>query len=143
MQFHGMEEGGTPCQKEFKEEEVLGTTDHVGMTEGAPETATPVKLFFRDLGCLQDLTLSAKPPKHNYRAKRQSAFFVIGDASSKAKGNAVVDQYGVDYELRVGSLESRIKGEVFQLLGDQESHGQIGTTGGRRGPPESQGVPHY
>ena len=39
-----------------------------------------------------------EPPKQLYRAKHHSAFFVIGDASGKGKGNAVVEQYGVDYE---------------------------------------------
>ena len=39
-----------------------------------------------------------EPPKQLYRARHRSAFFVIGDSSGKGKGNAVVEQYGVDYE---------------------------------------------
>jgi hypothetical protein len=37
------------------------------------------------------------------------AFFVIGDASGKAKGSAVVEQYGVDYESGAWNLEWRLK----------------------------------
>ena len=89
--FHGMEEEGLPCRREFEDEEVLGMMHNTGMAEEAPETVIPVERYFRDLACLQDLTSSAEPPKQLYRAKRQSVFFVIGDASSKAKGNAVVE----------------------------------------------------
>jgi hypothetical protein len=39
-----------------------------------------------------------EPPKQLYRAKHHLAFFFIGDASGKGKGNAVVEQYGVDYK---------------------------------------------
>jgi hypothetical protein len=92
MQFHGMEEGGLLCQREFKDEEVLGTMHNTGSADEAPETVIPVERYFCNLACLQDLTSSAKPPKQLYRAKWQSAFFVIGDASGKAKGNAVVEQ---------------------------------------------------
>jgi hypothetical protein len=61
------------------------------------------------LVCLRELTSSAKPPKQLYRAERQAAFFVIGDASGKGKGNAVVEQYGVDYESGAWNLEWREK----------------------------------
>jgi hypothetical protein len=105
MRFHGMEEEGLPCQREFEDDEVLGTTHNTGMAEEAPEMVIPVECYFCNLACLQDLTSSAKPPKQLYRAERQSAFFVIGDASSKAKGNAVVEQYGVDYESGAWNLE--------------------------------------
>ena len=109
MQFHGTEEGGLPCQREFKGEEALGTMDHAGMDEGAPETVTPVERYVRDLACLRELTSSAEPPKQLYRAERQAAFFVIGDAIGKGKGNAVVEQYGVDYESGAWNLEWREK----------------------------------
>jgi len=109
MQFHGTEEGGLPCRREFEGEETMGTMDHAGMDEGAPETVTPVNRYVRDLSCLQELTSSAEPPKQLYRADRQAAFFVIGNASGKGKGNAVVEQYGVDYESGAWNLEWREK----------------------------------
>ena len=43
MQFHRMEEGGLPCRRDFEGEETLGTMDHTGMDEGAPETVNPVE----------------------------------------------------------------------------------------------------
>jgi len=77
--------------------------------ESAPNTVTVVERYQRDLGCLFVLPLSYKPPKQIYRAKHQTAFFLIGDASGKGKGNAVVEQYGVDYELGKWNLEWRDK----------------------------------
>jgi hypothetical protein len=59
MQFHGMAEGGLPCRREFEGEEGLGTMDHAGADEEAPETVTPVERYVRDLVCLQELTSSA------------------------------------------------------------------------------------
>jgi hypothetical protein len=110
MQFHGMEEGGLPCRREFKDDEVLGMMHNTGaVEESAPEMGVPVERYFCNLACLQDLTSSAKPPKQLCQAKRQSAFFVIGDASGKAKGNVVVEQYGVDYESGAWNLEWREK----------------------------------
>jgi hypothetical protein len=47
---------------------VLGTMDHAGMDQGAPETVTPVERYVRDLGCLRELTSSAEPPKQLNRA---------------------------------------------------------------------------
>ncbi len=41
--------------------------------------------------------------------RRQSAFFVVGDASRKGKGNAVIEKYGVDYESGAWNLEWREK----------------------------------
>jgi hypothetical protein len=109
MQFHEMEEGGLPCQRDFEDDEVLGTAHNKGTAKEAPETVIPVGRYFCNLACLQDLTSSAEPPKQLYWAERQSPFFVIGDASSKAKGNVVVEQYGVDYELGARNLEWREK----------------------------------
>ena len=63
MQFHGMEEGGLPCRREFNGEDVLGTMDQVRMDEGAPEMVTPVERYVQDLVCLRELTSSAEPPK--------------------------------------------------------------------------------
>jgi hypothetical protein len=77
--------------------------------ESAPNTVTAVERYQCDLGCLSVLTLSFKPPKQLYRAKHQAAFFLIGDASGKGKGNAVVEQYGVDYESGAWNLEWRDK----------------------------------
>ncbi len=84
-------------------------THNTGMAAEAPETVIPLGRYFCDLACLQDLTSSAKPPKQLYWAEQQSAFIVIGDASSKAKGNAVVEQYGVDCESGAWNLEWREK----------------------------------
>ena len=56
MQFHGMEEGGLPCRRDFEGEETLGTMDHTGMDEGAPETVNPVERYVRDLACLRKRT---------------------------------------------------------------------------------------
>jgi hypothetical protein len=110
MLLRGLEEGSLPCQREFEGEDVQGTTDQTRMEEGAaPDTVTPVDRYVRDLVCLRELTSSAEPPKQLYRAERQAAFFVIGDASGKAKGNAVVEQYGVDYESGAWNLEWREK----------------------------------
>ena len=105
MQFHRMEEGGLPCRRDFEGEETLGTMDHMGLDEGAPETVNPVERYVRDLCCLRELTSSTEPPKQLYRADRQAAFFVIGDSSGKGKGNAIVEQYGVDYESGAWNLE--------------------------------------
>ena len=68
--------------------------DHGGMDDGAPETVNPVERYVRDLGCLQELTSSAEPPKQLYRANRQAAFFVIGDASGKARGMSLWSSTG-------------------------------------------------
>jgi len=65
----------------------------------------PVPQYLRDLECLVKLTDTSEPPHQLYRAQRQPAFFVVGDASSKGKGNAVFGQYGVDYELGAWNLE--------------------------------------
>ncbi len=110
MQFHGMEEGGLPCWREFKDDEVLGTMHNMGSVgESMPETVISVERYFCNLACLQDLTSSAQPSKQLYWTIQQSALFVIGDASGKAKGNAVVEQYGVDYKPGAWNLEWREK----------------------------------
>ena len=83
--------------------------DQPRMDEGAPETVTPVDRYVWDLACLRELTLSAEPPKKLNRAEHQAAFFVIGDASGKGKGNAIVEQYGVDYKSGAWNLEWREK----------------------------------
>jgi hypothetical protein len=75
----------------------------------APETVKPVERYLRDLECLKELTDTTEPPQQLYRASRQAAFFLVGDASGKAKGSAVVEQYGVDYESGAWNLEWRMK----------------------------------
>jgi hypothetical protein len=82
---------------------------NTGTAKQAPETVISVGHYFGNLASLQDLTLSARPPKQLYQAKRQAAFFMIGDVSGKAKGNAAVEQYGVDYESGAWNLEWREK----------------------------------
>jgi hypothetical protein len=70
----------------------------------------PVPRYLRDLECLVKLTDTSEPPHQLYRARQQSAFFVVGDASGKGKGNAaVIEQYGVDYESGAWNLEWREK----------------------------------
>ena len=59
--------------------------------ECAPAMVEPVPRYLRDLECLVKLTDTSEPPRQLYRAQRQSAFFVVGDASSKGKGNAVIE----------------------------------------------------
>ena len=81
-----------------------------GPEEGAaPETVMPVERYLQDLEYLRELTSTVTPPKQLYRAAHQSAFFVIGDASRKAKGSAVVEQYGVDYKSGAWNSEWRLK----------------------------------
>ena len=75
----------------------------------APETVLPVARYLRDLECLQQLTAPKEPPRQLYRARHQAAFFVVGDASGKAKGSAVVEQYGVNYESGAWNLQWRMK----------------------------------
>ncbi len=41
------------------------------MAKEALETVIPVGRYFCNLACLQDLTLSAEPPKQLYRAEQQ------------------------------------------------------------------------
>ncbi len=134
MLLQGLEEGSLPCRREFEGEDVQGTMDQTRMDEGAPDTVTPVDRYVRDLVCLRELTSSAEPPKQLYRAERQAAFFVIGDASGKAKGNAVVEQYGVDYESGAWNLEWREKSSNCR---------EIGTPGSRRGSQQSRGFPYH
>ena len=69
----------------------------------------PVERYLQDLEYLRELTSTVTPPKQLYRAAHQSAFFVIGDASGKAKGSAVMEQYGVDYKSGAWNLEWRLK----------------------------------
>jgi hypothetical protein len=110
MWFHRMEEGGLPCRREFEDDKVLGTTHNPGLAkESAPETVIQVEQYLHDLACLQDLTSGPEPPKQLYQAKQQSALFVIGDASRKAKGKAIMEQYGVDYKSGAWNLEWREK----------------------------------
>jgi hypothetical protein len=77
--------------------------------ETALKTILPVARYLQDLECLQALTSLTKPPKQLYCAAHQAAFFVIGDASGKAKGSTVVEQYGLNYKSGVWNLQWRIK----------------------------------
>ena len=100
---------GLPCRRDeegWEGQAALGQ----GPEEGAaPETVMPVERYLQDLEYLRELTSTVTPPKQLYRAAHQSAFFVIGDASGKAKGSAVMEQYGVDYESGAWNLEWRLK----------------------------------
>ncbi len=88
-----------PCRRDEEGWEGQVAALGQGPEEGAaPETAMPVEQYLQDLEYLRELTSTVTPPEQLYRAAHQSAFFVIGDASRKAKGSAVVEQYGVDYK---------------------------------------------
>ena len=96
---------GLPCRREDK-----GRADHmVDMPERdgdcAPVTVLPVGRYIQDLECLTTLTSTLELPQQLYRATQQAAFYVLGDTSGKGKGNAVVDQYGIDYESGAWNLE--------------------------------------
>ena len=101
---------GLPCRRADEEEDGGTPTARAPEEECAPATVEPVPRYLRDLKCLVKLTDTSEPPRQLYRARRQSAFFVVGDASGKGKGNAaVIEQYGVDYELGAWNLEWREK----------------------------------
>ena len=53
------------------------------------------------------LTSPATPPGQLYRAIHKSAFYVVGDASSNAKGAAVIELHGVSYEAGAWNVEWR------------------------------------
>jgi hypothetical protein len=100
---------GLPCRQLDKEEDDGTPTPQVPNKECAPARVEPVERYPRDLECLVRLTSTSKPPRQLYQAQRQSAFFVVGDASGKRKGNTVIEQYGVDYKLGAWNLEWREK----------------------------------
>jgi hypothetical protein len=97
---------GLPCRRE-DEEEVDSRTPEAEVK--APEFVDPSSRLKRDVECLVELTNVPEPPRQRYRAKKTKAFFVVGDASGKAKGCAVVEQYGIDYEAGSWNLEWRQK----------------------------------
>jgi hypothetical protein len=68
-------------------------------------TVEPVPRYLRNLECLTKHTSTQEPLHQLYPARRQMAFFVVGEASGKGKGNAVIEQYGVDYESGAWNLE--------------------------------------
>ena len=96
---------GLPCRRVDEEEDGGSPTPQAPEEECAPATVEPVPQYLRDLECLVKLTDTSEPPRQLYRARRQLAFFVVGDARSKGKGNAIIEQYGVDYELGAWNLE--------------------------------------
>ena len=103
---------GLPCRRADEEEDGGTPTTRVPEEERAPVMVVvePVPRYLRDLECLVKLTDTSEPPHQLYRARQQSAFFVVGDASGKGKGNAaVIEQYGVDYESGAWNLEWREK----------------------------------
>ena len=57
-------------------------------------------------GWLRD---SCRMARQLYQAKHSTAWFVIGDASGRAKGAVVVYQHGLDHELGTWSEELRGK----------------------------------
>ncbi len=100
---------GIPCRQSDKEWEGQVAAAVALEEETTPKTVLPVARYLRDLECLQALTSPTKLPKQLYRTAHQAAFFVIGDTSGKAKGSAVVEQYGVNYKLGAWNLQWRMK----------------------------------
>ncbi|KAL3777810.1 hypothetical protein ACHAW5_001788 [Stephanodiscus triporus] len=101
---------GLPCRRAEGDGEEWATVVSPGTEEGVVlETVLPKERFLRDLEYLRELTSTTTPPKQLYWAAHESAFYVIGDASGKAKGSALVEQYGVDYESGAWNLEWRLK----------------------------------
>jgi hypothetical protein len=98
-----------PCRQANKDWEGQAGATVPLEEEVVPETVTPVARYLWDLDCLQELTSHAEPSKHLYQAAWQAAFLVIGDASGNAKGNLVVEQYGVNYESGAWNLQWRMK----------------------------------
>ena len=97
---------GLPCRRENDADDEGDSTEE---EVKAPEFVDPSPRLERDAKCLLELTDVAEPPRQRYRAKKTKAFFVVGDASGKAKGCAVVEQYGIDYEAGSWNLEWREK----------------------------------
>ena len=85
---------GFPCRRADEEGDGGTPTTRAPEEECAPATVEPVLRYLRDLECLAQLTDTGEPPCQLYRDRRQSAFFVVGDASGKGKGNAIIEQYG-------------------------------------------------
>jgi hypothetical protein len=105
-----LEAKGLPCRRAEEGWEVQAATLGQGLNERvAPETMMPVERYLWELENLQELTSTEEPSKQLYQATHQSTFFVIGDASGKAKGSTVVEQYGVDYESGTWNLKWRLK----------------------------------
>ena len=106
---------GLLCRRADEEEDGGTPTTQAPEEECAPVMVEPVPHYLRDLECLVKLTDTSEPPHQLYRAQQQSAFFVVGDASSKGKGNAAgIEQYGVDYESGAWNLEWREKSTNFR-----------------------------
>jgi hypothetical protein len=100
---------GLPCRREDEGEESGTPPAQAPEEECTPATVVPVARYLRDLECLTKLTSMSKPPWQPYSACLKSAFFVVGDARGKGKGNAVIKQYGLDYESGAWNLEWREK----------------------------------
>jgi hypothetical protein len=98
-----------PCRRLDKEWEGQVAAAVTLEEETAPMTILPVARYLLDLECLQALTSLTKPPKQLYCTAHHAAFFVIGDASGKAKGSAAVEQYGVNYKSGAWNLQWRMK----------------------------------
>jgi hypothetical protein len=106
---------GLLCRRADEEEDGGTPTTQAPEEECAPVMVEPVPHYLRDLKCLVKLTDTSEPPHQLYRAQQQSAFFVVGDASGKGKGNtAVIEQYGVDNESGAWNLEWREKSTNFR-----------------------------
>ena len=139
MQYHGTEEGGLPCRREFEGEEVLGTMDHAGTDEGAP--GDPSRTLCSGFGLPARTHFERRAPKTTLPGRTAGRFLRDWRCQRQGKGER---RCGAIWGgLRVGSVESRMEGEVFQLSGRQKSHGQIGALGSRWSPQKSRGFPHH
>jgi hypothetical protein len=99
-------DGDMPCRRAMEDP---GEAHAFAREEEPPLEVMPVPRFSDDLAYLNQLTEAKAPPRQLCRARYSSALFVIGDASGKAKGAAVVTQYGLDYESGVKSQTWRGK----------------------------------
>jgi hypothetical protein len=102
-----------PCRREEDNPENAPEAGNANGCEGRPNEppvhVSPAPRFLQDLKYLSQLMDADTPPRQLYQAKHSTALFVIGDASGRAKGAAVVYQHGLDYELGTWSEEWRGK----------------------------------
>jgi hypothetical protein len=102
-----------PCQQAEEHPEINPEAGNAHGREGRanelPVNMRPAPRFLQDLKYLSQLMDAEMLPRQLYQAKHLAALFVIGDASSKAKGAVVVSQHGLDYESGVWSEQWRGK----------------------------------
>ena len=97
-------DGAMPCRLVEDDPKFIpeagNTHGHESRADEPPVHVMPAPRFLQDLKYLSQLMDTHTPPMQLYRANHSTALFVIGDASSRAKGAIVVYQYGLDSEWR-------------------------------------------